>query len=92
LNSLKRLRKKQDKTDKFCLLKPSDAPKYTSWIILKRFLFFWWDGLAFFSITADHKLPRLLGNKPGLFDKYKNVRNSIKHSITFVLVTIVIFS
>ena len=76
--------------DQYKLKKPFDYKKYTNFELIKKFLFLWNDGIAFFAPMADHKLPRLLGRKPGWLDKFRNCRNLVKYGLSFVIICIVI--
>ena len=49
------------------------------------------DGIAFFGY-ADHKLPRLLGKKPGWCDKYSSFKKLLINLIGFSVITYVIES
>ena len=49
-------------------------------------MFMWNDGIGFFSTMADHKLPRILGAKPGWCDKFISVRNVIMFIISFTVI------
>ena len=52
----------------------------------------WWDGIAFFSTQVDHKLPRIIGHKPGWCDKYKSTRNKVKLIMGVVVLSVVLSS
>ena len=52
----------------------------------------WNDGIKFFAPMADHKLPRLVGAKPGWFDRFKNCRNQIKYILMVGIVIGVIIT
>ena len=89
------LRKKSDfwkKPELFVLNKPSQQVDFSNFDLAKKFLFMWNDGIAFFSPMADHKLPRLIGQKPGWFDKYKNMRNIFKSLISLAVVIVILAS
>lgn len=78
--------------EKFVMKKPSGSTKISNCDLFKRFIFMWNDGIAFFNPMADHKLPRLVGIKPGWFDKFKNARNIIKYLVSVIIFIIVISS
>ena len=72
--------------------KPSETKKFTWKELLGKFVFMWNDGIAFFAPTANHKLQRLLGKPPGVFDKLKNFRNVIMYLISFVILMVIVIS
>lgn len=51
----------------------------------------WNDNITFFAPMADHKLPRLIGQKPKWNDKYNNCRNRVKYVAMIVAVFTVLF-
>ena len=69
--------KKAKKENAFKLAKPENTAVFKNSELLHRFIFMWNDGIAFFSTLGDHKLPRLLGGKPGWFDGMKGTKNII---------------
>lgn len=64
------------------------APSY--WTLIKKYMFFYWDGIGFFGY-ADYKLPRLHGRSPSYLDKLKSVKEILILSISsIVLITILV--
>lgn len=51
----------------------------------------WYDGVAFFGF-ADHKLPRVMGKKPGYFDKYTSVKRILMYVIGISIIAYVLTS
>ena len=62
---------KQEK-DKFELQKAVND-EFSNMVLFKKFMFMCFDHIGFF-LFSDHKLPRILGKKPGYLDKYMSVK------------------
>merc|ERR1712166_598753 len=72
-------------------MKPKEKPYFSFSEIFVKFMFLCIDGVAFFSVTAEHKLPRLTGRKPGWMDKlHLDIPNLVLWFIEFVIVLAVV--
>lgn len=54
-------------------------------------MWFYWDGIAFFGF-ADFKLPRIMGKKPGFFDKFTSVKNLIIYTMMIGVLAYILIS
>lgn len=72
------------------MMKPSERLEIDTKSLIKKFLFMYNDGIGFFSPMAEHKLRRLVGAKPGWFDKFKSIKNMFLYLVSFsITVTII---
>ena len=57
-----------------------EKDKFTAKQIIKKFLFYYWDGISFFGF-GDYKLRRMRGVAPGWFDKFTHPKNLIMYLV-----------
>jgi len=56
-----------------------------------KFVFFYFDGIAFFGF-ADFKLPRMLNKEPTFLDKFKSFKGITIHLSFAILLTFILVS
>jgi hypothetical protein len=75
----------------FILKRPSERPIVPFMETLKKSLWYNFDGVAFFSVNANHKLKRINGHAPSIFDKAcESKKNAVITFIEFLVILIVI--
>ena len=70
--------------------RPEDRLKYKCSDLLCEFGFLWWDEIGFFSVTADYKVPRIMGKKPGCLDKFCSCRDMTLYVVSIIVLTLVL--
>ena len=59
-------------------------PKYSFKDLLKKAIWFYYDGIAFFGF-ADHKLARARGQPASVFDKFLHPKTAIMWLVNFCI-------
>lgn len=65
--------------------------EFTNMVLFQKFMFMCFDHIGFF-LFADHKLPRILGKKPGWTDQYTSVKKIVLLVIKVFIVLFVVGS
>jgi|OM-RGC.v1.030109051 hypothetical protein len=69
-----------DTSSKFKLKMPADVKEPGFFQLLEQYLFWYYDGIAFFGF-ATYKLPRVLGKKPRYHDKIFSIKNCVVYGV-----------